>query len=189
MVLHCGDMAKRVKPAPEIIKTLDEIVADNLKALLERLDWSVPELAESMDVPRQLVYDFIRPRGNRGQRPFRWTELVAICTSLQVSLEHLVLPPEGVGVARPARESDILDHGLPPSVDTIGLSVDSGGEPGMWGWIARDALSYAVFGDALTEGVPPIYLKQNLEEVQAKFLELSRAIHPSTSRFVEREEE
>lgn len=79
-------------------KTLDEIVASNVRMLREARGLSTSKVAELMGVSRYLVYDMERPRGGREQREFSWTELVTLCGVLNTTLYELVLPPPDVEV-------------------------------------------------------------------------------------------
>lgn len=80
--------------------SLDEIVARNVRFLRKDRDLSVRELAAKLGVSRSQVYDMERPRPGREQREVKWSELVALIDALGVTLFELVLPPEGVALAR-----------------------------------------------------------------------------------------
>ncbi len=71
--------------------TLDEVVSYNVRRLSK--GFSVTELARRLDVGRGRVYDMRRARPGKPQRQFLWTDLVALCAALDVTLFDLVLPP------------------------------------------------------------------------------------------------
>jgi transcriptional regulator with XRE-family HTH domain len=78
--------------------TLDEVVAENVRAIREDRGLSVADLAERLGVGRHLVYDMERPRPGAAQRQFTFWDLVALCHALETTLFELVLPEKGVVV-------------------------------------------------------------------------------------------
>ena len=76
--------------------TLDQVVAANVKRIRKIRRLSIDALAHRLGVNRHVVYDFEGRRRDRPQRPFRWVELVGLCSALQVTLFELVfcLPRE-----------------------------------------------------------------------------------------------
>ena len=116
---------------PRNWRTLDEIIATNVRRIRkEEKEWSVTKLAAVLGVSRHHVYDLERPRPDRPQREFKWSDLVALCGAFETTLFDLVLPPEDVKVRDLKRFPGIIsDEGdmrpLPPfrSVGRNGLSA------------------------------------------------------------------
>lgn len=73
---------------------LDDVVAANVRRLREERNLSVIELANLLNVRRELVYDYERKRAGR-QRPFHLVDLYRLCVGLDVTLFDLLLPPPG----------------------------------------------------------------------------------------------
>lgn len=78
--------------------TLDEVIAANVRALRRRDNLRVEALAAKLGIGAAVVRDMERPRTDRGQREFRWSELVALCAAFNVTLFDLVLPPAGIEI-------------------------------------------------------------------------------------------
>jgi len=116
--------------------TVDEVIAWNVRRVREIRGLSVVQLADRLSVGRHLVYDYERPRPGADQRQFLWSDLVKLCSALQVTLLELVLPPEG-------EEVDMLG---PAVTELFPIAADATGDD------ARSRLGWMLFG------VPAKYL-------------------------------
>ena len=75
--------------------TPDEAISDNLKRLREEAGLSVANLAESLSVSNQTIYNYERTRAGRKQHRFTWTELLALSRALGCSIFELVAGSAG----------------------------------------------------------------------------------------------
>lgn len=100
-------------------KTLDQVVADNIKALrtADGRRWTATELAEKLSAVTGHEYTrfTVADLEGRREREIRWSELVALALIFDVPLWDLVLPPE----------SALVDMRLPTSGDA-GLLTSTG---------------------------------------------------------------
>ena len=111
--------------------TLDQVIASNVTRLRETKRWTMNDLADRLDVSRHDVLAYEGRRADRPQRPFRWSELVALCYVLKVTLFELVLPADS--------ETEVREPALFPLqiVDVAGF-----------GWPRSEELGYGLFGVA-----------------------------------------
>lgn len=101
--------------------TIDEMIARNVRRVREARGLSVAQLAARLKVGRHLVYDYERPRPGAEQRQFLWSDLLKLCSSLQVTLFELVLPPAGVELERPGMVEELW----PIAADVTGKDARS----------------------------------------------------------------
>lgn len=74
--------------------TPDEVIAANVKRIRKERDLTVIEMAKTLGVGRNLVYDLEGPRKGADQRAFLWTDLVRLCVFLDITIFDLVVPHE-----------------------------------------------------------------------------------------------
>lgn len=79
-------------------KTIDEVVAFNMRRLRKVRRIPQVELAKRLDVSRHHIYEMEGRRSDRRQREFRWSEIVALCEALSTNVYELVLPQPDVHV-------------------------------------------------------------------------------------------
>ncbi len=109
--------------------TLDQVIASNVHRLRNEKHWTRQDLADRLGVTRHVVRDYEGRRAGRAQRPFRWTEIVALCYVLRVTLYELVLPADS--------DTEVQDPALYP----FPIGDVAGG-----GWPRRHDLGYGLFG-------------------------------------------
>ena len=114
--------------------TLDQVIAGNVTRFREAKEWTMQDLADRLKLSRHDVLAYEGRRADRKQRPFRWSELVALCYGLDVTLYELVLPADShTHVREPAllhlKMSDVSEFGFPNRSDLgitlFGISGDS----------------------------------------------------------------
>jgi transcriptional regulator with XRE-family HTH domain len=72
----------------------DKIIAANVARFRKAKGWSLEDLAKRLRVTYRLALEFEGRLGleDREQRPFRWSELIALMEALEVSVEELTQP-------------------------------------------------------------------------------------------------
>ena len=128
------------------MKTLDGVIAANVRRIREEYGWSVASLAKEMGLEYHDVYGFEGRRIDRPQRPFRWSEIVALCAAFRMPLYRLVLPQpdELVDVETWIARGDPVDY----DPDAPGPERFTSGRPGRreFGF-----LLFGVDGEQMTE--------------------------------------
>ena len=109
--------------------TLDRVIASNVHRLRKEKRWTMKELADRLGVRRHDVLAYEGRRADRAQRPFRWTELVALCYALKVTLYELVFPADS--------DTEVQDPALYP------FPI---GDVAGFGWPRRNDLGHGLFG-------------------------------------------
>jgi transcriptional regulator with XRE-family HTH domain len=74
--------------------TPDQIIATNVRRFRTSKGWSQKHLGQLLGAPKTLVMDYEGRRSGRSQRPFRWSDLIAIAIALEITLYQLVSPQE-----------------------------------------------------------------------------------------------
>jgi transcriptional regulator with XRE-family HTH domain len=158
-------------------KTVDEVIAANVRRIREEKGLSVAELAERMTVGRHLIYDFERPRPGADQRQFLWRDVVNLCLALGVTVFDLALPNDGDYVLQEVGELG-LPIRAPRDRDYFGELVFGVADltPKVVEKIAqkqedlRDA-RYRPFIEAARQLMEAVYGKEQLMEIDALYRE------------------
>ncbi len=161
-----------------LLKSVDEVVAYNVRRLREEKGLSVAQLAERLPVGRHVVYDYERPRQGSEQRQFLWKEIFFLCAVLDVTLFELVLPPAGV---------DLEHFESGRSVQEAAERADLG-ELASLRMDARTELAFILFGvDA--KHVQPAVLRKLAEKVDAEHSRRQEIIAGITEEMLHRLDE
>jgi transcriptional regulator with XRE-family HTH domain len=104
---------------------VDQAIAHNVKRIRQDRGLSVAQLAKRLHVGRHLVYDYERPRPGAQQRQFLWSDLVKLCSALQVTLFELVLPPAGVELDTGSTARDWVQELSPIAGEVTGKDARS----------------------------------------------------------------
>jgi transcriptional regulator with XRE-family HTH domain len=117
------------------LPTPDKIIAANVARFREARGWTQNDLAKRLGVNKHLVLDYEGRRTDREQRPFRWSELIALCYVLEVTMFELVLP---------ADSETLIDLTSTNIMQVAAIRVAWG--PGPVGTANREDLGLGLFG-------------------------------------------
>lgn len=131
------------------LRTLDEVVGDNIKRLRISRHWRAEELAEKLTSVLERPYTrfTVADLEGRRKREIRWTELAALCSVFNVALWDLVLPPEGVEVDSPVATGGVTgaDYTDTPSDDPELAAIGATKATIWYEYPARDDLAWRFF--------------------------------------------